>query len=226
MKKYVAFLLFLSFMQISGLAQDTINWDNQLYLGNKVTWGQARSKYSLEVQTRFRDNTQSLDNYYLEFVSSYLVSHNFELVPDLRFTVKPTKVELRPAFGLLYKVLGQRWQFVNQVKYQLDFASKGENGQALREVIFVNRTVNDKFLITSVAGFIYRWWPSWNGFQYVRVGLGMTYRIDDKLLLNFNYFVGTENQKGKIIVAGIPVIQLVLNVSNTYKYTPAYYFSF
>jgi len=223
------FLLFAALaFGTAAMAQDsTANWDNQLYLGNKVGFGSGRMKYSLEIQGRFRDNMQQMDNLFTEFVASYLWSSSIEIVPDLRFTVKPTKLELRPGFGILYKHLqAKKLQFVNQVKYQFDWASAGENGHAFREVIFLNKKANDKVIVTLVAGFIYRWWPSWNGFQYVRMGPGLTYKFNSDAALNFSYFVGVENRRGDWLWAGIPVIQFVVNIANTYKYTPAYYFSF
>jgi hypothetical protein len=221
------FLFVLLFAAAGLYAQDsTQSWDNQMYLGNKISFGEGTMKHSLELQTRFRNNLQSMDNWYIEYVTSHLISENFEIVPDLRFTVKPTKLELRPGIGVLYKYFNDRLQFVNQVKYQFDWASKGENGHAFREVVFLNKRINEKIVLTTVAGFIYRWWPSWNGFQYIRVGPGISYKLDKNIGVNFSYFVGVENRKTNWLWAGIPLIQVVINVSKTYKYTPAYYFSF
>ncbi|UBM62561.1 DUF2490 domain-containing protein [Candidatus Sulfidibacterium hydrothermale] len=226
--RYTIFFLAVLLLFPAGTltAQDSPNWDNQVYLGNKVTFGQHKWKYSLELQTRLRNNFQQLDNWFIEFVSNYLVSKKFELVPDFRFTVKPDKTEYRIGLGVLYKRTTPKIQFVNQVKWQLDVDNHGKVGNAMREVIFLNYPVKEKIVTTLVAGFIYRWWSYWNGFQYIRVGPGITYRIDAKHTLNFSYFVGVENNTKDWLWAGIPMVQLVINVSKKYKYTPAYYFDF
>ncbi|NPA35501.1 MAG: hypothetical protein GXO47_01510 [Chlorobi bacterium] len=232
MKQSISLLLLIIiiFPASSLLAQDNDPpaWDNQMYLGNKLSWGKEKWKFSGELQTRLENNFQSLDNWYLELVSNYLISEKFEIVPDFRFTVKPNKVEFRPGLGVLYKKLNPTFQFVNQVKWQLDLPTEGEVGNAMREVVFMNYNVNEKVITTLVAGFIYRWWPSWNGFQYIRVGPGVAYLFDDRHVLNFSYFVGVENNTKDWLWAGIPMIQLVINISkkDKYTYTPAYYFDF
>lgn len=207
-------------------AQEDRNWDNQIYLGNKVAFGKNKWKFSGELQVRLENNFQSLDNWYFEFVSNYLVSEKFELVPDFRFTIKPSKIEYRPGLGVLYKKTTKKIQFVNQVKWQIDIDNHGKVGNAMREVVFLNHKFSEKLVSTTVAGFIYRWWPEWNGFQYIRVGPGITYIFDDKHILNFSYFVGLENDTHNWLWAGIPMVQLVINVTKKYKYTPAYYFDF
>ena len=210
----------------SAMAEDSPTWDNQAYIGNKITFGKNRWKFSGELQVRLEDNLKSLDNWYLEFVSNYLASENFEVVPDLRFTRKPDKVEFRPGLGVLYKINTDNIQFINQVKWQLDVDDHGKIGNALREVVFLNHRFTDRVISTLVAGFIYRWWTHWNGIQYVRVGPGISYVLDEKLILNFSYFVGVEHNTEDWMWAGIPMIQLVVNLSQEYKYTPAYYFDF
>jgi len=119
-------------------AQDATNWDNQLYLGNKVAGGKNDWKFSGELQTRLENNFQELDNWYFEFVANYLANKNIELVPDFRFTIKPDRLEYRPGFGFLYKHLGENIQFVNQIKWQIDIDNHGKIGNAGREVVFLN----------------------------------------------------------------------------------------
>jgi len=224
-KLFLILLAVISF--VSAAAQDSPTWDNQMYLGNKVTFGIDKWKYSLELQTRLENNFQSLDNWYVEFVSNYLISKRFEIVPDFRITIKPDKVEFRPGLGVLFKTHTSKLQFVNQVKWQLDVDNHGKVGNAMREVVFLSHSLNEKAILTLVAGFIYRWWPEWNGFQYIRVGPGFTYVFDEKHRLNFSYFVGVENNTKQWLWAGIPMIQLVINISKKkYKYAPAYYFNF
>ena len=209
-------------------AQDAPTWDNQIYLGNKVAGGKNNWRFSGELQTRLENNFQNLDNWYLEFVSNYLASENIELVPDFRFTIKPDKIEYRPGFGFLYKILTDKIQYVNQMKWQIDIDNHGKIGNAFREVVFLNHTSHKNLVYSLVAGFIYRWWPEWNGFQYIRVGPGISYIFDEQHILNFSYFVGVENNTKDWMWAGIPMIQLVINISkkDKYKYVPAYYFDF
>jgi hypothetical protein len=207
-------------------AQNDRNWDNQIYLGNKVQFGKNKWKFSGELQTRLKDNFQSLDNWFFEFTTSYMYSKNFEFVPDLRFSIKPTKTEFRPGFGVLYKIHTEKIQYINQLKWQIDLGSDGKVGNAMRAVLFLNYKLSDKIVSTTVAGFIYRWWPDWNGIQYIRVGPGLSYVFDESHILNFNYFIGVENKYGDWQWAGIPVVQLVINLTKKYKYIPAFYFDF
>ena len=116
------FLIFLLISFVQAVSQEAPTWDNQLYLGNKVAFGKNKWKYSGELQIRLENNFQSLDNWYLEFVSNYLISESFEIVPDFRFTVKPDKLEVRPGLGVLYKRITDNIQFVNQVKWQIDIS--------------------------------------------------------------------------------------------------------
>jgi len=231
MKQKLLFLLLaLFFFTFRVSAQESSNetWDNQIYLGNKVAFGKDKWRFSAELQTRLKNNFQNLDNWYVELVSNYLFSKHIEFVPDLRYSIKPTKTELRPGFGILYKIQTSSLQMVNQVKYQIDFGSNGLTGHAFREVLFTNYRFNEQLVGTLVSGFIYRWWPDWNGFQYIRVGPGVSYIFDEKHILNFSYFVGVENKRDYWLWAGIPMIQLVINLSNKdqYSFSPAYYFDF
>jgi hypothetical protein len=207
---------------------DKLNWDNQIYLGNKVAFGQNRWKYSAEIQTRLRNNFRSLDNWYVEFAANHLVSESFEFVPDFRFTVKPARLEVRPGIGILYKKILGRVQLVNQIKWQTDFPDKGDITHAFREVVFLNYVPNGKVVISVLGGFIYKMTPQVDYFQYIRIGPGVSYRFDNKHTLNLSYFVGIENKadNNNVLWAGIPVIQLLINISKEYAYTPAYYFEF
>lgn len=232
---FVAVFIFLSITE-NNYAQETTKpgWDNQIYFSNKIAGGKNKIRYSGELQVRLRDNFQTLDNWYLEGVFTYLANKWLEVVPDLRFTVKPDKVEFRPGIGILLKKFVINWQFVNQVKWQTDFEMKGNVKQAFREVVFINyKHTNEKIVNTLVAGFIYRWTPDRNYMQYIRVGPGVSYIFDKKHILNFSYFVGVENrllnendEKGTWLWAGIPMIQLVINITKKYTYQPAYYFDF
>ncbi len=67
--------------------QDKTNRDKQACLGNKFTFGKNRWKQSIEWKVRLKDNLQELDNWFVEYVASYLTSNLFEIVPDFRFTI-------------------------------------------------------------------------------------------------------------------------------------------
>lgn len=211
------------------LAQSTnhnINWDNQMYLGNKFTFGKSDWRFSGELQVRLENNTQSLDNYFVEGVASYLVSDNWELIPDFRTSIKPNEVEFRPGFGVIYKSLVNNFQFVNQIKWQTDFSTVQNIEHGLRYAIFFNYLIHDKYIPNFAAGAFYRWKDDFNGFQFFRFGPGIAYVSDVKHVLNINYLFSVENDGNKWHWAGIPVIQLVININKEYKYVPAKYFNF
>lgn len=221
----IVIIVFISISLFSQEIQED-TWDNQIYLGNKIAFGKNKWKFSGELQTRLKDNFQSLDNWYVELVANNLIAKNFEIVPDLRFTIKPTKHEIRPGLGILFKQTTTSLQFINQIKWQTDFPTKGDISHAFREVVFLNYSFSDKVIGTMVAGFIYRMRPGLNYFQYIRVGPGISYIFDKKHILNFSYFVGVENKIDYWMWSGIPMIQLLINISKDYTYTPAYYFEF
>ena len=101
-------------------------WDQMFFFANKVSWGEEKWKYSGELQIRLQDYGQSLENWYMEGVASYMPSKNWEIVPDFRISIHPEQVEYRPGFGVVRKDLfhsenGKTHQLVNQIKYQADF---------------------------------------------------------------------------------------------------------
>jgi len=123
MKKNELFIWMSIFIALSGYVSafsqvngSSSNWDNQIYIGNKIAGGKGAWRYSGELQVRLEDNMQSLDNWYVEGVASYLYSEKIEIVPDFRYSIKPNEHEYRPGLGILYKLLVQKFQFVNQLK--------------------------------------------------------------------------------------------------------------
>jgi len=222
-----AFLLFVSGSVFSQVSSKDKNWDNQIYMGNKVSWGSDRWKYSSEIQVRLEDNFQSLDRWYVEGVAAFLVSKQFEIVPDFRFSVKPDKIEFRPGFGVHYKFMVKTFQFVNQVKWQIDLSSPdGNSDNGLRYGIFINHEINDKLATSFGAGIFYRWRNDFQGFEFVRFGPSLIYVINKKHTINFSYFLSAENNGELWEWAGIPVIQLIININKDYKYVPAKYFNY
>ncbi len=230
----LASVVVLSFgLFVNAEAQDTIKpgWDNQVYLSNKFAGGRNKIRFSGEMQVRLKDNFQQLDNWFVEGTFTYLANEWLEISPDFRMTLKPDRGEFRPGLGFVLKRITHNWQLANQVKWQLDIDTKGNIRNAMREVVFVNyKYDNQKVVSTFLAGFIYRWSEQRNFMQYIRVGPGISYIFDKKHILNFSYFVGVENKlingEGTWVWSGIPLLQLVINITKKYKYQPAYYFDF
>jgi len=222
-----AFLLLLIVVNSYSQTEETPrNWDNQLYIGNKIASGKNDWRFSGELQVRLKDNTQTLDNYFLEGVVTYLISEKWEIAPDFRMSIKQDEAEYRPGLSLVNKVLGSNWQLVNQLKWQMDLDSKGNSSNAMRYVVFLNYKANENLIPNLVAGGFYRWKNDFQGFQYFRFGPGLAYVIDVKHVLNFNYLFSATNTGENWTWAGIMFFQLVININKDYKYMPAKYFNF
>jgi hypothetical protein len=77
MKKLCFLIIILLYPLVSSDAQTAeqpSSWDNQLHVGNKIAAGKDDWRYSGEFQVRLKDNTQSLDNYFIEDIATYLLS--------------------------------------------------------------------------------------------------------------------------------------------------------
>jgi len=225
-------ILFTCILAVPGLAQEnnTPNWDNLFFFGNKVSWGSDKWKYSGELQIRLEDNGQSLDNWLLEGVASYMPSENWEIVPDFRFSIHPNQVEYRPGFGILRKDLfrtgeGKGHQLVNQVKYQADF-QPGNINSGLRYVLFYNYVASEKIILSGLGGIFYSWKENFTGLEYIRGGPAVAYIFNKQHALNFIYFVGAANLGDSWTYQGNLLVQLVINVTREYKHVPAKYISF
>jgi len=119
------------------------------------------------------------------------------------------------------------FQFVNQVKWQIDLSSPdGNSDNGLRYGIFINHEINDKLATSFGAGIFYRWRNDFQGFEFVRFGPSLIYVINKKHTINFSYFLSAENNGELWEWAGIPVIQLIININKDYKYVPAKYFNY
>lgn len=206
------------------------NWDNQLFIGNKVSMLKGDWRYTGELQVRLEDNTQSLDRWFFEFVATYMPSENWEIVPDYRFSIKSEEVEHRPGFGILRKDIygqgdGKKHQLVHQVKWQGDIGNGSfENG--LRYVFFYNYILNKKLIPNVAAGIFYRWSEDFNGIQFFRFGGGLSYIMDVKHSLNFSYYLGITDSGETWTYQGIPFVQLIININKDFKYVPAKYINF
>ena len=222
----VFILLFIGLQGFSQTEKPDPNWDNQMYIGNKVAMANGNWRYSGELQVRLENNMQSLDNWFIEGVATYLLSEKIEIVPDFRISIKPDEVEYRPGFGIVYKINKQKFQYVNQFKWQIDIDTKNNFDNGLRYAIFMNRKITDKIISNFVFGAFYRWRNDFSGFEFVRFGPGLGYVIDAQHTINFNYLISAKNFSSYWGWAGIPVIQLVININKNYKYFPAKYLSF
>ncbi len=224
----VCFLSIVSFA-FSQEVDSEDNWDNQAYFGNKLAWGNNQWRFSGEIQIRLKDNLQSLDRWFVEGIASYLLSKEIEIVPDLRLTVKPDKVEIRPGLGMYYKLYKNETQFVNQLKWQIDMDGAGNNNNAVRYALFINKQIKNKVLLNFTAGLLYRWKEDFRGIEFIRTGPGITYVFSNQHTINFNYYLSIDNDGSNWHWAGIPAIQLIININKDFKdfkYLPAKYFTF
>jgi hypothetical protein len=223
----LSFLLFAAVVQAQSLDDESSkNWDNQAYIGNKVATANGNWRFSGELQVRLKNNMQSLDNWFLEGMATYMLSEKIEIIPDFRISIKPDEVEYRPGFGVVYKVISDNFQFVNQVKWQIDLDTKNNIDNGLRYAIFVNHKLNDKLMSNFAFGAFYRFRNDFKGFEFVRFGPGLAYIINMQHTINFNYLISTKNNTQNWEWGGIAVVQLVININKDYKYVPAKYLSF
>ena len=224
-------LLMVLLVSLNISAQDTLqdNWDNQLFVGNKLAWSKGSWHYSGELQFRLKNDTRDFNMYYLEGIASYMANEKWEIVPDMRFSVMQDRLEYRPGFGLIYKNLwlnNRLNQVVHQLKWQSDIESTGIVKNALRYVAFYNVVMNDKLTLQLAGGGLYRWSEAHTGFQFFRALVGGSYSFNKKSRLNFSYFVGYENRITYWSFIGGPVLQFIVNLDKDSKYVPAKYFNF
>jgi len=209
-------------------AQEEIgNWDNNLYLSNKFSWGKKETlKQSAEFQSRFNNNLAELEQWYLEYSASYLVSKTWEIVPDFRFTRKPSRLEYRPGLGVIYKRLYTKSQLVHQFKYQYDFKNGVNDAQGLRYALFYNYLFSENFIGSVFAGGLFEFGKDFNGFLGLRSGVNAAYVFNKAHSVNLGYYYGLINDKtGHYNHVGILSIQLIINIRKDYKYLPARYFN-
>ena len=223
-----AFSITNCFAQLIEPPDENDKWDNNLYLSNKFSYGADHWRHSVEVQTRFKDDYTALEQWYVEFVASYLISKKWELIPDFRFTQKPIRREYRPGLGIIRKQIFEekKVQLVHQFKYQYDIKDGVGNSHGIRYAIFYNKVIKDKLIVTGLAGALFELGNDWSGFLGYRTGITAGYIINKAHSINIGYIYGYINDKtnnyGNI---GILSFQLVINISKDYKYLPAKYYS-
>lgn len=228
----VVILLLCIGLKVQAQAQDSSpNWDNQMYFSNKVAWANKEDfRQSAEFQTRYIDNLGTLQTWHLEYVLTYLLNENIEIVPDFRFTRTSQNIEIRPGLGLIYKNLYDKSQIVHQFKWQWDYSNSGYSSHGLRYAVFYNRKLSEKILGAVLAGGLYEIGADFNGFIGLRAGAQISYIFDKVHSLNFGYFYGAISTMQPVNDdfdnVGIVSFQLILNITKEYKYVPAKYISF
>ncbi|MDB4835146.1 hypothetical protein OAH12_01020 [Cyclobacteriaceae bacterium] len=179
------------------------------------------------MQVRLINNTKSLDRWYGEFVAAYMPSKHWEIVPDLRYTIKPSESEVRPGLGILYKNLFSKSQLVHQFKYQADIGLETGLRHGFRYVMFYNIKMSDNLLANLVGGGFYSWSDDFSGIQFIRAGGGFNWLLDVKHILSLNYFYGASQlNDGLWVHQGSALVQFTIKLNKEYQYVPAYFINF
>lgn len=224
--KNVLTLLLVCFSLIS-LAQEanTRNWDNIMYVSNKIGWGSNENwRNTAEFQTRFKGDFGELEQWHVEYAATHLKSEHWEFTPDFRFTKKPDHTEYRPGFGAIYKNLYEKSQLVHQVKYQWDKESTGYSSHGLRYGLFYNYAFSEKLLGSALIGGLFEFGKEYNGFLGMRTGVSAAYVMDKAHSINVGYFYGLVDRGDHSYThMGVLSFQLIINIRKDYKYLPAKY---
>lgn len=207
---------------------DTDNWDNLIYFGNKVTWGGKQWMNSGELQVRLEDDHQQLLQWHLEYVGTYFVSKNIEIVPDFRYTIKPTRKEFRPGLGIVLKHMTKNGQFVHQIKGQIDFKTEGETTQVIRYFPSYNHIFSEKWIGSLVVGAYYKFTEQRSDIELVMGGINAAYVMNKQHTLNLTYVYGRQLQfaTDEYLNFGILMARLIINFNKDYDYLPAKYINF
>jgi hypothetical protein len=224
----MSFLLGSLSISIAQSIEGETNWDNLIYFGNKVTWGQKKWMNSGELQVRLQDNHQQLLQWQLEYVGTYLASKHIEIAPDFRYTVKPDRKEFRPGLGVVLKHMTNKGQFAHQIKGQIDFKTVGETTQVIRYFPSYNHIFSEKWIGSVIGGFYYKFTNERSDIEVVMGGLNAAYVMDKKHTLNLSYVYGQQLQfaTDEYIHFGIIMARLIININKEYDYLPAKYINF
>ncbi len=202
------------------------NWDNELWAGTKFSWGENKFKYSGEFQTRFNQNYQELENWYIEGAAHYLSSEHIELVADARNSVSPAGNSFRLGLAVIGKFNIGKFMVINQLKGQGDNILKSNNSYALREVLYLNYPINKKWIPYVGGGVFFRKSDTFNGLQVIRAGAGVYYNYNPLHSLSINYFVGQRDLGNRTTYSGILLLQFTIRFSDDYIYMPAHFINF
>lgn len=228
-KKLLLATIVILFFPVLSYSQSN-TWDNFLYVGNKVAWSADSWRFNTELQIRLKDNTQALEYYYLEAVASYMPSKYWEIVPDIRFSVYPDHLEVRPGIGVLFKLTwNNRHQFVQQAKWQSDFPIWDSDKHGLRYVIFYNYLLNNKVFLVSGAGIFYRISDAFTNLKFIRTYIGTQLNFSDAHSLSVSYMLNFTNYDPDGFAwghSGGPTLVYTIRFKDDYKYVPARYVNF
>ena len=237
-KKLTFFTLFILTLLVGfksqSLAQTTepdTSWDNWLIMGNKVVFGgQNQYKHSHEIQWRAENNFTALNTLLYEAVFTYSPNERWEIVPDFRYSLKPTRRETRLGFGIVRKdYIGEGvTQIAQQVKWQGDFKSEGDYTMAVRYVPSISHIINDKYIVGGLVAAVYQWGPSFPpSIAFIRAGPTFGMIFDDVHTLSIVPAFGADNL-GEYgwAYSFTPIVQLIIRVNKNYKYLPARYINF
>lgn len=142
-----------------------------MYTSNKFNYRVKNWRHSGEFQTCYKNDLSELDQWLIEYAATYYPSKSWEIVPDLRFTKKPTRTEIRPGLGAIYKQVFSKSQVVHQVKYQYDIKNGLSNTQGLRYAVFYNYLHSETILFTALGGGLFEFGEDFNGFLGFRGGI-------------------------------------------------------
>lgn len=225
--------LILIFSSISTMAQTTEPtdpWDYWFIMGNKVVFGGVNDwKNSHEIQWRADNNLQALNTLMYETVLTYSPNTHWEIVPDLRFSVRPNQTQWRPGFGIVRKdYFGEKiHQLVHQFKWQADIGTLNTS-QAVRYAPAYNVVINDKHVVGGIAALLYQWGKEYdNRLTFIRFGPTYALIFDKVHTLSIVPAFGLENLGNNEWVGSFtPIVQLIIRVNKKYKYKPARYINF
>ncbi|MDX8339046.1 DUF2490 domain-containing protein [Draconibacterium sp. IB214405] len=208
--------------QLHSMAQNsTDKWDNELWTGARLVMGQSKWIYSVEYQTRFSQDMRQLDRWYLEGAARYLAGNHFEIVPDFRYSIRTSANECRFGTGVIYKTMFKRLRFINQFKAQIDIPVGKSTSYGIRNIIYFNYLLNEKWTPYIGGGPLYRIGERYTGFEVIRFGGGFHYKIDPKHLVSLNYYVGSRDTGEEILWNGVLFIQFTFTLNKEFRYVPA-----
>lgn len=235
MKRPCLLLLFAALLFSQGSVAQTTEpvdpWDYWFIMGNKVVFGGVNHwKNSHEIQWRADNNLQSLNTLMYETVVTYSPDTHWEIVPDLRFSVRSNQTQVRPGFGIVRKdYFGEKiHQLVHQVKWQADISSEFPTTQALRYAPSYNVVIKDKHVVGGILAVLYQWGSDYdNRLTFVRFGPTYALIFDKVHTLSIVPAFGLENLgNNEWIGSFTPIVQLIIRVNKQYKYKPARYINF
>jgi len=204
--------------------------DGQIFSGMKLSKSLDQWRFTGEYQIRLNENLGALDNHYLEFTSPYMPTKHWEIVPDFRVSMYPSRFEFRPGMGVLYKLSwGKKIyisQLIQQVKWQTDFESTGVVKHGLRYAVFYNQVLSKRLMFTSGIGALYRWSDAYTNLQFIRMIAGLVYIFDSTHSLTFTPYLGMEDPLGNLEFTPGIVLVASIQLKGDSKYLPARYISF